>query len=141
MKEEELAAAQERAAEALAEDQAVPHRPPEDGDHPRAPEALGEDREHVLPAHEPAVEEGEAGQGHEQHEGRGGHDPGVVSRAGDAADLGRPGVGSRPSDGEVLVILLQVADPLLERGFLLGEAQRAPAGQQDEHRDHQHPGP
>ena len=82
--EEKLRAAEERTVEALAEDQAVAERPPHDGDEAGDTQALGEDGEDVLLADETAVEEGETGQRHEEHERGAGHHPGVVAGAGHA---------------------------------------------------------
>ena len=67
LEEEKLRAPEERAGKAFAEDQTVTDRPPEDGDEAGDAEALGEDREHIFAADEPAVEKGQSRQGHEQH--------------------------------------------------------------------------
>ncbi len=71
-----------------AEGEAVAADPPEDRDQAGDAEALGQDGEHVLLAHQAAVEQRQAGQRHEEHQRGGGHLPGVVAGAG-AGDLRR----------------------------------------------------
>jgi len=51
----------------IAEGQAVADQHPDDGDHGRNRKALHEHRQHVATAHQPAVEQGEPRQGHEEH--------------------------------------------------------------------------
>jgi hypothetical protein len=120
VEEEEFAApedlAEEGAVEVLAEDQGVTHGPPEDGHHAGQAEALRDDGEHVLGANEAAVEEKEAGERHEEHQGGADHDEGVVARAGGSGDgTGRDlvvaGLGA-----DVVDVGFQVGHALVERG-------------------------
>ena len=67
---------------AAREGQAVTDRPPQDGDQTCHAQAHREDGEHVLRADQTTVEKGQAGQGHEQHERRANHLPGIVTGAG-----------------------------------------------------------
>ena len=84
LQEKVFGAAEKRTVEALAENKAVAKRPPHDGDQARDTETLGEHGEDILPANEAAVEEGETGQRHEEHERGAGHHPSVVAGAGHA---------------------------------------------------------
>ena len=68
---------------AVGERQRVAHGQPQQRDDAGDGEALHEDGEHVLGAHQAGVEQRETGQGHEQHQRRGGDDPGGVAGVGD----------------------------------------------------------
>ncbi len=72
------------------EDEAVAEGPPEDGDQPGAAETLGHDRQDVLAPDQAAVEQRQAGQGHEEHQRRRGHHPGVVAGPRRRQRLGGP---------------------------------------------------
>ena len=74
--EEVLEAADEEIA--VAEGQRIAGDGPEDGDQAHHGEALHHGAEDVFAAHQAAVEESQAGAGHEQDEGRGGQHPCVV---------------------------------------------------------------
>ena len=81
--------------------QAVAKGPPHDGGQAGDAETLGEHGEHVFAAHEPAVKQGQAGQGHEQHQGGAGHHPGGVATV-DGRGLvgqGRSGRGGKQNEG------------------------------------------
>ena len=110
--EEVLKAADE--AVAVAKGQRVADDGPENGDQAHHGEALHHGAEDVLAAHQAAVEERQAGAGHQQHQGGGDQHPGVVA--------GRLGV----LDG-----LLQGGDLGLggwRRGFKSGATARTTAG-------------
>ena len=74
---EVLEAADERVA--VAEGQRIADDGPEDGDQAHHGEALHHGAEDVLLAHQAAVEERQAGAGHQQHQRRGDQHPGVVA--------------------------------------------------------------
>ena len=61
-----------------AEDERIPVQAPDDRHHAHQADALHHDAQHVLAADQPAVEQGQGRRGHEQHQGRGDQDPGVV---------------------------------------------------------------
>ena len=65
-----------KAWRAVGEGQRVAVDDPQDGDHAEADEHLHEHREHVLGAHQAAVEEGEARNGHEDDQDGGDEHPG-----------------------------------------------------------------
>ncbi len=88
-----------------AEGQAVAHGQPQDRAEAGDGHAMGHDRQHVLGPHQPAIEQGQARQGHEQDQGRGAQNPGSVAviggggRAlgpGDTAEHGRAEAEGRP---------------------------------------------
>ena len=107
-----------------AEDQRVAEGPPENGDEAGEHEALRADAQHVLAPHQAAVEEGEAGQGHEQHQRGGGHHPAVMAGTGIGRDRrGRLGdridalrVLDRQRGIGVAEVRLDHADSLFQRG-------------------------
>ena len=74
-----------RKGEPRREGEAVADSPPEDGDEAGAAEALGQHRQHVLAADQAAVEQRQAGQGHEQHQRGADHHQAVVAGAGGVA--------------------------------------------------------
>jgi hypothetical protein len=123
VEEEVLAAAEdmaeERAVEALTEDQGVTHGPPEHRDETGESEALGDDGEDVLRADQAAVEEEEAGERHEEHQGGADHHEAVVAGSGHAD--GRRGEAG--GDGALRILEggggISVADGGLEAGDAL----------------------
>ena len=70
------------------EREAVTARPPKNRHSAGEAETLSQDGEHVLAADQATIEKRQAGQRHEQHEGRAGHHPGAMPGAG-ARHLGK----------------------------------------------------
>jgi len=105
------------------EDEAVADGPPEDGDQGCDAEALGEDGKNILAPDQAAVEEGEAGQCHEEDQGGADHHPAVVAGPGDANGIHRKTGGDR-AVGTLEGLLgigigdvgFQAGNALLERG-------------------------
>ena len=64
---------------AAGEGEAVAVDHPDDADDADGVEDMHQHRQHVLGAHEAAIEQGEAGDRHQQHENGRGHHPGVVA--------------------------------------------------------------
>ena len=76
--EEEIIEAADEAV-SVAEGEGITDQRPEDGDEAHHGKALHHGAEHVFSADEAAVEERQAGAGHEQDEGGGDQHPGVVA--------------------------------------------------------------
>lgn len=92
-------------AAALCETQTVSAGPPDHGHDARQSEALGENAEDVLFPDQSAVEKGEAGKGHEQHESGADHHPSVVARSGFTDE--------RPFRGGIFEVGLEVFEEIV----------------------------
>ena len=104
------------------EAQAVADHDPQDRDHAGGAQTLRHDREHVLRAHQAAVEQRQAGQGHEQDQGGADHHPGVVTGAG-ASDL------RLFRDARAVVdVRLEIAESLFDRLGVEGGGSRGSGG-------------
>ena len=97
------------------EGQAVADRPPEQRDQAGDAHALRHDREHVLAAHEAAVEERETRQRHEQHQRGADHHEAVVAGAG-RHDLRGLVVGA----SAVVHVRFEIGDALLQVAAAVG---------------------
>ena len=94
--------------------QAVAAHPPQDRHHARNAQALGENGKDVLAPHQAAVEQRQSRQGHEQHQRRRSHLPGVVARTRSGDSAGRVGIGVA---GGVVNVGFQIVQTLGHASF------------------------
>ena len=93
---------------ATGESEAVSTQEPENRYQSSDPKRHSQNRKHVLRAHQAAIEEGQAGQCHEEHQSRAHHLPGIMTGAG-AGDLGC----HIRRACRIVDIGLEIGDPLL----------------------------